>query len=69
MASGVKRTHFLQALFRDYYESFRGYILVRSVNDWKDQAIPLFFPNTELVAKQSFDAGKEVFFGVCPASK
>ena len=69
MASGVKRTHFLQALFRDYYESFRGYILVRSVNDWKDESIPLFFPNTELAAKQSFDAGKEVFFGVCPRER
>ncbi|MEW6348166.1 MAG: hypothetical protein AB1646_03835 [Thermodesulfobacteriota bacterium] len=69
MASRANRRQFLDALFSDYFRSRRGYILVRSAGDWVTDTRPLFFFNTDLLAKQVFDPRRNVRFGVCPRER
>jgi len=65
-STGFSRTDFLDALFRRYFEVRDGFVLVRSEIGRHKKASIRHFPSIDALARETFPAHYEVFFGVCP---
>lgn len=60
------RRDFLEALFGQYCEQYKGFIEIQAFTPFIDKPSIRFFPNIDTLAKEHFSEEQEVFFRTCP---
>jgi hypothetical protein len=60
------RKDFLETLFQDYFRTREGFIIVKTVRSLDQKTSARYFPNVELLSKESYAEDQHVFFGCCP---
>lgn len=60
------RRNFLEALFGDFFENRRGYVVVKTVRPPDCSIHTFYFPDIDLLATEEFADDAEVSVGVCP---
>jgi hypothetical protein len=60
------RKDFLETLFQDYFRTREGFIIVRTVRSLDLKVSTRYFPNVELLSKETYSEDQHVFFGCCP---
>jgi hypothetical protein len=66
MVVGFSRKDFLEALFGQYFRKRDGFLIVKAVRTGDQRISTRFFPNIEILSRESYDESQNVFFGVCP---
>jgi hypothetical protein len=66
MMKRFTRKEFLDALFGQYFERQDGFIMVKTMKHLDRRISTRYFPNVEILSKESYHQDQEVFFGVCP---
>jgi hypothetical protein len=69
MAAHHSRKDFLDALFRDYYKEYPGFILIRTSARNDTKVGSRYFPNSDGVSREQYSEETNVFFGVCPRER
>jgi hypothetical protein len=66
MVVGFSRKDFLEALFGQYFRKRDGFLIVKTFRNRDQKTSTRFFPNIEILSRESYDEGQNVFFGICP---
>jgi hypothetical protein len=66
MVVGFSRKDFLEALFGQYFRKRDGFLIVKTVRNRDYKTSTRFFPNIEILSRESYDESQNVFFGICP---
>jgi hypothetical protein len=60
------RKDFLETIFQEYFRRHPGFIMVSSRKHLEKKTQVRFFPNIEMLARESYSSDQHVFFSVCP---
>lgn len=60
------RKDFLETLFQDYFRTREGFIMVKTIRSLDLKTSTRYFPNVELLSKETYAEDQHVFFGCCP---
>lgn len=60
------RKDFLEALFSDYFGEREGFLMVKIFRRTDKKQSTRYFPNMEILAKETFSEDQNVFLGTCP---
>lgn len=69
MLGKFTRKDFLDAVFSHYYRDHRGFVLVKTVKTGDEKVATRYFPNVEVLNKESYGDDRDVFFGICPRER
>ncbi len=66
MVSAFSRKDFLEALFDEYFQRFKGFVMVKVSKGLGHKVGTRYFPSPDVLVRQQYTEDQNVFFGVCP---